>query len=87
MQAMVDTAGRLVLPKEILQQAGITPGMTLEVHWREGRLEIEPAPLAVKLVRRGRLLVAVPYQGVSPLQIDTVEQTRDTLLQERSLQT
>lgn len=84
MQTTIDTAGRLVLPKEILQQAGITPGMALEVHWREGRIEIEPAPLPVKLVRQGRLLVAVPQQGVSPLQTETVEQTRDALLQERS---
>ena len=83
MHATVDTAGRLVLPKEILQQAGLIPGMSLEVHWREGRIEIEPAPLPVKLVRQGRLLVAVPQQNVSPLRVETVEQTRDTLQQEQ----
>jgi AbrB family looped-hinge helix DNA binding protein len=83
MHATVDTAGRLVLPKEILQQAGLTPGMLLEVHWREGRIEIEPAPLPVKLVRQGRLLVAVPQQSVSPLRVEAVEQTRDARRQER----
>lgn len=84
MQAIIDEAGRLVLPEEMLQQAGIKPGMTIEVHWREGRLEIEPAPLPVKLVRKGRWLVAVPQQDVSPLRMETVEQTRDALMQERS---
>ena len=84
MHATIDAAGRLVLPEEILQQAGIRPGMALEVHWREGRIEIEPAPVPVKLVRQGRWLVAVPQQDVSPLRMETVEQTRDALMQERS---
>jgi AbrB family looped-hinge helix DNA binding protein len=83
MKTTIDSAGRLVIPKEIRQQAGIKPGMPLEVRWREGRIEIEPAPLPVKLVRKGHLLVAVPQEDVGLLTEETVEETRMFLRKER----
>jgi AbrB family looped-hinge helix DNA binding protein len=84
MKTTIDAVGRMVIPKAIRQEAGLQPGMPLEIRWREGRIEIEPAPLPVKLERRGRLLVAVPQREVSPLTIETVERTRRTLRRERS---
>ena len=36
MRATMDSAGRLVIPKEVRQQAQITPGMPLEVRLRDG---------------------------------------------------
>ena len=84
MKATIDAAGRMVIPKEIRREAGLKPGMPLEVRWREGRIEIEPAPLPVKLERKGRFLVAIPQQEVPPLTPETVEQTRRTLRRERS---
>ena len=76
MKTTIDPAGRLVIPKEIRREAGISPGMTLDIRLREGLIEIEPAPLVVKLVRKGRLLVAVPEAGFGLLTSETVEQTR-----------
>jgi AbrB family looped-hinge helix DNA binding protein len=84
MKTTIDPAGRLVIPKQIRQEAGLRPGMPLDVRWRAGRIEIEPAPLPVKLVRKGRLLVAVPDKDVPGLSGDTVERTRQTLRRERS---
>ncbi|HEV2056388.1 MAG TPA: AbrB/MazE/SpoVT family DNA-binding domain-containing protein [Methylomirabilota bacterium] len=84
MKTTIDPAGRLVIPKQIRQEAGLRPGMPLDVRWRAGRIEIEPAPLPVKLVRKGRLLVAVPDKDVTGLSADTVERTRQTLRRERS---
>jgi len=84
MKTTIDLAGRLVIPKQIRQEAGLRPGMPLDVRWRAGRIEIEPAPLPVKLVRKGRLLVAVPEKDVATLGADTVERTRQTLRRERS---
>ena len=84
MKTTIDPAGRLVIPKQIRQEAGLRPGMPLDVRWRAGRIEIEPAPLPVKLVRKGRLLVAVPDRDVPGLSADTVERTRQTLRRERS---
>jgi AbrB family looped-hinge helix DNA binding protein len=85
MKTTIDAAGRMVIPKEVRQEAGLKPGMPLEVRWRNGCIEIEPAPLPVKLVRRGRLLVAVPQEGAGALTIETVEQTRKALRRERIL--
>ncbi len=84
MKATMDAAGRLVIPREIRREAGLKPGMPLQVRWREGRIEIEPEPLPVKLVRKGQLLVAVPQGEVSPMRAETVERTRRALRRERA---
>jgi hypothetical protein len=49
------------------------------VRWRDGRIEIEPATAPVKLVRRGRFLVAVPEAEIEPLTVESVEATRQAL--------
>lgn len=84
MKITIDSAGRLVIPKEIRREAGLKPGMPLDVRWEEGRIEITPAPLPVKLVRRGRLLVAIPQKDVSPLTAEAVDRTRTALRRERA---
>lgn len=84
MKTTMDRAGRLVIPKEIRREARIVPGAALEVRWRDGRIEIEPAPVAVRLQRRGRLLVAVPRKQLPKLTPETVEQTRARLLEDRA---
>jgi AbrB family looped-hinge helix DNA binding protein len=84
MKTTIDHAGRLVIPKDIRRESGIKPGMPLEVRWEKGAIAITPAPLEVKLERKGRLLVAVPRRGTSRLSPDTVERTRKTLRKERS---
>ena len=57
--------------------------MPLDVRVHEGRIEIEPAPLAVRLEKRGRFLVAVPQEPVPILTAETVEETRGELRRER----
>lgn len=84
MKTTMDRAGRLVIPKEIRREAKLVPGMPLEVKWREGRIEIEPAPVAVRLERRGRLLVAVPRRKTPALTAEAVEQARSKILDDRS---
>lgn len=84
MKVTIDRAGRLVIPKEVRREAGLKPGLPLDVRWENGRIAITPAPLAVKLERRGRLLVAVPRKAVAPLKTETVEQTRKAVRQERA---
>ncbi len=83
MNTTIDAAGRIVIPKEVRRQAGLAPGMTVEVCCRDGRVEIEPAPLKVKLVQRGHLLVAVAEEPVEPLTTEIVERTREELRRER----
>jgi AbrB family looped-hinge helix DNA binding protein len=84
MKTTIDHAGRLVIPKDIRRESGIKPGMPLEVRWEKGAIAITPAPLTVKLERKGRLLVAVPAKDTPRLSTDTVERTRKALRRERS---
>ena len=84
MRTTIDAAGRLVIPKEIRRAAGLQPGDVLDVRWHDGRIEIEPAPLHVRLERRGRWVVAVPTEDVPTLTAAMVEQTRDAVLRERA---
>lgn len=80
----MDRAGRLVIPKEIRREAKLAPGVPLEVKWRDGRIEIEPAPAAVGLQRRGRLLVAVPRKNTPAPTPAAVEKVHAKLLEERA---
>src|SRR6266487_2907542 len=84
MKTTIDHAGRVVIPKEIRRESGIKPGRPLEIRWEKGAVVITPAPLEVKLERKGRLLVAVPAKDASRLSADTVERTRKSLRKERS---
>lgn len=79
MKTTIDRAGRLVVPKPIRDAAGITPGAELEIRVADGRIEIEAAPLEVKLVKRGALTVAVPRKRVPTLSDDVVRRTLDRL--------
>lgn len=83
MRTTIDSAGRLVVPKELRQQAQLKPGMPLEIRFREGFIEIEPAPVEINLARRGRLVVAVPRESVPPLTSEIVEDSRRRLRRER----
>ena len=53
MVTTMDSAGRLVIPREIRREAGLEPNTPLDVRWRDGVIEIEPQPLAVKLEKGG----------------------------------
>lgn len=84
MKTTIDHAGRLVIPKYIRRTSGVKPGVPLEVRWKDGAIIVTPVPLAVKMDRKGRLLVAVPAKDAPRLSADTVERTRKTLRKERS---
>jgi AbrB family looped-hinge helix DNA binding protein len=76
MKTTMDSAGRLVIPSDIRREAGLEPNTPLEVRWRDGVIEIEPEPLEVEVVRRGRLVVATSRSTVAPLRTAAVERVR-----------
>lgn len=78
-QTTIDGAGRLVLPKAIRERAGLHPGMPLDVRLQDGRIEIEPAPRAVRVVKKGALRVALPDGPLEPLTAEVVERVRGEL--------
>ncbi|MBI3695552.1 MAG: AbrB/MazE/SpoVT family DNA-binding domain-containing protein [Acidobacteria bacterium] len=57
MRITIDRSGRLVIPKQIRDIAGLWPGVQLDVEYRDGKIEMETVS-RVKLVRKGSLLVA-----------------------------
>jgi AbrB family looped-hinge helix DNA binding protein len=71
----IDRVGRLVIPKEIRDEAGIEPGMVLEVRCREGRIEIEPRRRPIRIVKKGRLQVAESVETGEPLTRAVVRKT------------
>jgi len=80
MKSTIDSAGRIVVPKALRERLGLVGGRALEIRERNGRLEIEPAPTPMKLVKRRGGSVAVPARKMPPL---TDEIVRDTLEQLR----
>ena len=84
MKTTIDRAGRIVIPKEVRREAGIQAAMAVEVRCQDGRIEIEPAPIRVTLVRRGRLLVAEPPKSTPRLSEKTVERALAAIRGERT---
>ena len=78
MNIAIDSAGRLVVPKAIREEAEVRPGMPLTIRCRDGRIEIEPAPQPVTRIKKGRVAVAVAAH-VSPLSGKTVRRTQQQL--------
>lgn len=59
MRVAMDRAGRIVLPKGIRDALGLEPGVELEASAEDGRVVLEPPAMPMRLVRRGKGLVAV----------------------------
>jgi AbrB family looped-hinge helix DNA binding protein len=76
MRAVIDRAGRIVVPKPLRQVLGLRPGQPLEIRAADGRLEIEIASTPMQLRKRGKGVVAVPEAKLPPL---TAAEVRDTL--------
>jgi AbrB family looped-hinge helix DNA binding protein len=81
--ATMDSAGRLVLPREIRDEAKLEPGTPLRIAVRDGRIEIEPLPREVRVIRKGRLRVAVPADDGEPLRNDSVRATIASIRERR----
>lgn len=58
MRIAIDQAGRIVVPKPLREALRLEGGSILEIRECEGRLELEPVPVPMRLVRRGKGLVA-----------------------------
>jgi AbrB family looped-hinge helix DNA binding protein len=78
MNITIDSAGRLVVPKAIREEAELRPDMPLTIRCRDGRVEIEPAPQPVTRIKKGRIAVAVA-EDVPPLSGETVRRTQQRL--------
>lgn len=76
MRTTIDKAGRIVIPKALRDQAGLAPGAEVEVALYDGRVEIEAAPIELRLVERDD---RVAFEGDEHLPPLTTEEVRATL--------
>ena len=66
-----------MIPKRIRDRLGLYGNQQVEITERDGRIEIEPAPTAVELVRDGSILVARPDRPLPALTDELVRETLD----------
>ena len=78
MRTTIDSAGRIVIPSDIRNGAGLSAGAVVEIELRDGTITIEPATTPVKIEKRGGLHVAVS-EHAEPLTEETVRSTREDL--------
>jgi len=80
MRTTIDKAGRIVVPKAMRDELGLSGGQEVEIGLTDGRIEIEPVPVRMWLERRNGMLVAVTDREMPPL---TAEKVREMLEQIR----
>jgi AbrB family looped-hinge helix DNA binding protein len=80
MKSAIDSAGRVVIPKPLRDRLGLEQGRVVDIRERDGRIEIEPAPVAMSLSQRPGGRVAVTEEVLPPLTDElvraTIERTR-----------
>jgi AbrB family looped-hinge helix DNA binding protein len=80
----VDSKGRIVLPKDVRERLGITPGSEVEVHEEEGRVVVEPENDPDEIIERMEALLAelpdgrdqTPYEDLDPQSRSQVDAIR-----------
>jgi AbrB family looped-hinge helix DNA binding protein len=73
MRTTIDGAGRVVVPKPLREELGLTPGTEIAIEAVDGRLEITvPSRVHVEEGRHGPRLVAP--RGAAPMTADDVRE-------------
>jgi AbrB family looped-hinge helix DNA binding protein len=80
----IDSVGRLVIPKSVREKAGLRPGVPLRFEVVDGRIEIEPEPRDVRIVKRGKISVAAAYTRSEALTAGAVRSTLESIRTRRS---
>jgi AbrB family looped-hinge helix DNA binding protein len=75
----MDGAGGVVIPKSIREELGLGQGGSVAVNVRDGRIEIEPVPVAMRLVDRGDGPVFAAEAEMPALSAEDVRSTLERL--------
>ncbi len=79
MRVTIDQAGRIIVPKPLRDALRLEGGTTLEIRARGGRLELEPVAVPMRLVRRGKGLVATTDEPLPRIGADEVRAVTESL--------
>ena len=69
----------MVVPKALRDELNLEGGTRLEIRVREGRLELEPAATPMRLVRRGKGLVATTDEPLPRIDAEDVRAVTESL--------
>lgn len=91
--AIVDSKGRIVLPKELREALGITPGTEVEIHEKDGKAVVEPEDDPERIIERMEALISgipgdrhpTPYDELDPQSKDHVDTIRRQAQQSDSI--
>jgi len=84
MKTTIDSAGRVVIPKAIRKAAGLGAGSEVVIDVDDdGRISIEPAPVEMKIVKRGRVFVMEPTKPLPKMTTEEVNAIRDAIRERR----
>lgn len=79
MKTSIDRLGRIVVPKALRDAMGLEGGTQLEIRMREGRIEIEPVATPMRLVPRGKGLVATTDDPLPAIDAEGVRAITESL--------
>ncbi len=77
MRAVIDSAGRVVVPKAARDELGLTAGTELELRVVDRRIEIEVPPTRMRLEEREHGVVPVAEREMPILTANIVRETLD----------
>ncbi len=77
MQTTIDRAGRVVIPKALRDELGLGEGGDIVVTARDGRIEIEPVTVAMRVITTDSGPVIEPDVALPPLRTEEVQATLD----------
>jgi AbrB family looped-hinge helix DNA binding protein len=83
MRTTIDRAGRVVIPKEIRQRAGLTPGTELDIRLDNGIVEILHPAAKGRLVEENGFLVWESAPGTPPITGASINQAIEDVRRER----
>lgn len=79
----VDSKGRIVLPQEVRERLGVTPGTEVEVREEDGKAVVEPEDDPERIIERMDAIVdeisdrdPTPYEDLDPQARDHVDTIR-----------
>lgn len=72
MRTTIDGAGRIVVPKSLRDAMKVQAGQQVDIVFTDGRLEIEVAPTAARVVSDDEGVRIVPDESLPPLTDEAV---------------
>ncbi len=86
MKTTIDSAGRIVIPKAIREQAGLYAGVPIEIRLDDDAIVLTPERIGQRIERRGRYVAIVRTDADEAVTEELVEAVRDELWKERARQ-